>query len=92
MGDATDFTLFNKSWMFVMFGIEFEFTFEFEFGFTFEEEEGSTTKEIDFQDLPPAPEEEVKSIVKLSHGPITDGIDIDTTGETGEAGAATEMF
>lgn len=88
MGDATDFTLFNKSWMFVMFGIEFEFTFEF----TFEEEEGSTTKEIDFQDLPPAPEEEVKSIVKLSHGPITEGIDIDTTGETGEAGAATEMF
>lgn len=86
MGDATDFTLFNKSWMFVMFGIEFEFTF----GFTFEE--GSTTKEIDFQDLPPAPEEEVKSIVKLSHGPITEGIDIDTTGETGEAGAATEMF
>lgn len=84
MGDATDFTLFNKSWMFVMFGIEF--------GFTFEEEEGSTTKEIDFQDLPPAPEEEVKSIVKLSHGPITEGIDIDTTGETGEAGAATEMF
>ena len=88
MGDATDFTLFNKSWMFVMFGIEFGFTFEF----TFEEEEGSTTKEIDFQDLPPAPEEEVKSIVKLSHGPITEGIDIDTTGETGEAGAATEMF
>ena len=84
MGDATDFTLFNKSWMFVMFGIGF--------GFTFEEEEGSTTKEIDFQDLPPAPEEEVKSIVKLSHGPITEGIDIDTTGETGEAGAATEMF
>lgn len=88
MGDATDFTLFNKSWMFVMFGIEFGITFEF----TFEEEEGSTTKEIDFQDLPPAPEEEVKSIVKLSHGPITEGIDIDTTGETGEAGAATEMF
>lgn len=89
MGDATDFTLFNKSWMFVMFGIGFEFTFEFTFE---EEEEGSTTKEIDFQDLPPAPEEEVKSIVKLSHGPITEGIDIDTTGETGEAGAATEMF
>lgn len=88
MGDATDFTLFNKSWMFVVFGIGIEFTFEF----TFEEEEGSTTKEIDFQDLPPAPEEEVKSIVKLSHGPITEGIDIDTTGETGEAGAATEMF
>ena len=85
MGDATDFTLFNKSWMFVMFGIEFGFEFTFE-------EEGSTTKEIDFQDLPPAPEEEVKSIVKLSHGPITEGIDIDTTGETGEAGAATEMF
>lgn len=73
--------------MFVMFGIGFGFTFEFTF-----EEEGSTTKEIDFQDLPPAPEEEVKSIVKLSHGPITEGIDIDTTGETGEAGAATEMF
>ena len=86
MGDATDFTLFNKSWMFVMFGFEIGFTCGFEF------EEGSTTKEIDFQDLPPAPEEEVKSIVKLSHGPITEGIDIDTTGETGEAGAATEMF
>ena len=51
-----------------------------------------TVKEKDFQDLPPFPEEEVKSIVKLSHGPITEGSDIEITGEMGEVGAITEIF
>ncbi len=73
--------------MFVMFGDEEVDKVEVE-----EEEEVSTTKEIDFQDLPPPPEEEVKSIVKVSHGPITEGIDIEITGEMGETGAITEMF
>jgi len=60
-----------------------------------EDEDGritSTVKETDFQDLPPFPEEEVKSITKLSHGPTTEGSDIEITGGMGEVGATTEIF
>jgi hypothetical protein len=51
-----------------------------------------TTKETDFHNLPPDPDEEVKSITKSSQGPIVLGIETVTTGAFAINGAEIVMF
>jgi hypothetical protein len=51
-----------------------------------------TTKDTDFHNLPPDPEDEVKSTVKSSQGPISLAIDTITTGDMTKGGVEIVEF